>query len=93
MGWGRSFWEQMAEGMDFSMEPMPGQPILEVAGEHRVLMENHRGVKGYSREKVWIRVKFGMVCIHGCDLELVHMTRERLLISGRIDGITLLRGE
>lgn len=93
MGRGQSFWEQIVDGMDFSMEPLPGQPIVELAGDHRVLIENHRGVTGYSREKIWIQVKYGRVCIDGCGMELVHMTKERLLICGKIHSITVHREE
>ena len=91
MGRGRYFFEQLADNADLSTEPLPGQPIVELVGEHRVLIENHFGVKGYSREKIIIKVKYGTVCICGCGLELIRMTKEQLLIRGRIDAITLQR--
>ena len=69
----------------------PGQPIVEIAGDRRVLIENHFGVKEYSREKIGVKVKYGLVCVCGCDLELIRMTKEQLIISGRIDAVTLIR--
>ena len=74
-----------------SAEPLPGQPIVEIAGDRRVLIENHFGVKEYSREKIGVKVKYGLVCVCGCDLELIRMTKEQLIISGRIDAVTLIR--
>lgn len=91
MGRGRYFLERFADEADLTAEPMPGQPIVEVAGERRVLIENHLGVKGYSREKIVVNVRFGLISVCGCGLELVRMTKEQLIIRGRIDGIMLQR--
>ena len=91
MGRGRNFLERLAEESDLVMEPLPGQPIVELAGDGRVLIENHQGVKAYGREKILVRVKYGYVCVCGCGLELHRMTREQLVIRGKIDGISLQR--
>ena len=91
MGRGRNFLERLAEESDLVMEPLPGQPIVELAGDGRVLIENHHGVKAYGREKILVRVKYGYVCVCGCGLELHRMTREQLVIRGKIDGISLQR--
>ena len=83
--------ERLADGADLSAEPLPGQPIVEIAGDRRVLIENHFGVKEYSRERIGVKVKYGVVTVCGCGLELIRMTKEQLVISGRIDGVTLAR--
>ena len=72
-------------------EPIPGQPILELAGDRRVPIDNHCGVKEYSRERICVAVKYGMVSVCGNGLELTCMTKEQLVICGRIDGIGLHR--
>ena len=87
MGKGRMILQRLADGADLSAEPLPGQPIVEIAGDRRVLIENHFGVKEYSREKIGVKVKYGL----GCNLELIRMTKEQLIISGRIDAVTLIR--
>ncbi len=88
MGRGRDFLSRLAEETE---EPLPGQPIVELAGDRRVLIENHFGVKAYGREKIIVRVKYGWVSVCGCALELQRMTREQLIIRGRIDGISIQR--
>ena len=45
----------------------------------------------YSAERIGVRVKYGTVCIAGCGLELKQMTKERLVIAGRIDSVNLIR--
>lgn len=71
---------------------LTGIPLVEIAGEKRVLIENHRGVTEYHTDKISVRVKFGQICICGDDLTLAQMTGACLVICGRIDSITLLRG-
>lgn len=70
-------------------QPLPGLPIVELAGNRRVLIENHRGVREYSRERIGVKVKSGLVVVCGQGLELSRMTRELLVIRGTIEGIRL----
>lgn len=74
-------------------ELFPIVPIVELAGSHRILVENHLGVIQYSTEKIGIKMKYGQIQICGCGLTLEHMTRVKLIVTGRIDGICLLRGD
>ena len=91
MGKGRRLWEQMMEQAALEPESVPNQPIIEIAGERRVLIENHRGVAAYERGRILVNVSYGTVCISGCNLEMLHMTKEQLVISGRIDSVGLQR--
>lgn len=91
MGKGRFFLERLTEDANLVAEQLPGQTIVELAGDRRVLIENHFGVKAYGREQIIVKVKYGYVCVCGCGLELLRMSREQLVIRGRIDGVTLQR--
>ena len=91
MGKGRSFLERLAEDTDLILEPMPGQTIVELAGENRLLIENHNGVKAYSCEKIIVKVPYGFLSVCGCGLELTRMSREQLIVSGKIDGVVIQR--
>ena len=81
------FWER------FSLpgESLPGQVLVEITGDRRVLIENHRGIREFSRERIGINVKYGVLLVCGSCLEVRCMTREFLVICGTIDGITLVR--
>lgn len=83
------FWERM----DLPGEAFPGQALVEIAGNSRVLIEQHRGVCEYSRERISISVSFGQVQICGSGLELRSMTKDQLVISGSIDAVCLNRRE
>ena len=88
---GEQIWERRTDGADLYEETMPGQPIVEIAGYRRVLIEHHKGVKAYNRERITVKVRFGFVHICGNCLEICRMSRERLVIRGNIEGVTLQR--
>ena len=89
---GKGNWAKyLAEGMDLPGETLPGMSVAELAGDRRVLIEGHRGVTEYCRDRVTVKVGFGWLCITGCGLELRQMSKQQLVISGRIDGIGLRR--
>lgn len=66
-------------------------PLVELAGQNRVLIENHLGVLAYSLEEIQIKVSYGCLVIAGNGLKLMELCREQLVITGQIDGIRLLR--
>ena len=74
-----------------SNDALPGVPIVELAGDRRVLIENHRGVTEYGMEKICVKVKYGLLCICGCDMELAKMTKDQLVITGQIGSVTIQR--
>ena len=89
---GRGNWMQkLAEGMELPAESMPGLPLVELAGDRRVLVENHGGVCQYGPEQICVRVKYGIVSVRGRGLEIAKLSREQLVISGRIDCVNLNR--
>lgn len=87
----RGWIERLAETTDLQGEAFPGQPLLEIYGERRVLIEHYEGVTEYSCQRIQIRVKYGFLCICGGSLELARMTSEQVVITGRIDSVTLIR--
>lgn len=88
----RSMLQRLSSIADLPDEPVPGQPLLELYGTHRALVEHHCGVIEYGDTRIRIKVKFGDICIDGRALELKRMTKGQLIISGCIHGVTLQRG-
>lgn len=87
----RNWMERLTEGIDLPGEPVPGQPLAELAGDRRLLIEHHRGVTQYSREQICIKVAYGYIQVIGNCLELSRMTAQQLVITGQIHQITLHR--
>lgn len=74
-------------------EALSKVPIVELAGQSRLLIENHQGVLGYSLEEIRVKVSYGCVCITGCDLQLMQLSKEQLVICGRVEAVHLLEGK
>lgn len=91
MGLGHRIWERMREDSDHGIGAAPYQTIVEIAGEHRVLIENHLGVVTYGNERILIKVKYGFLCICGSCLEMVRMSRDQVVIIGDIHSVSLQR--
>lgn len=70
---------------------MPGKPktLMELLGNHRLVIEHHQGIRCYAPEEILVRTTFGMLLIQGSDLHLCCMSRQQLCIIGRIDVLTL----
>lgn len=88
---GKNWMLRMMEQADLPSDTLPGLPVVEIAGQRRVLIENHMGVTQYGGESICVKVKFGHVRICGECLKLDGMTKGKLIIVGRIDRVDLIR--
>lgn len=91
---GKRYWmERLAQKTDLQGEAFPGQPLVEIYSDRRLLVENHRGVVGYSDQEICVKMKFGLLRICGSCLELAKMCAQQLVITGRIDDVHIMRGK
>ena len=88
----RGLFDRVALATELPAELAPRQTIVEIAGQGRVLIENHCGVTMYGASEIRVKVSYGCIGICGTGLELVCMTKDQLVVTGRIDGVTLMRG-
>lgn len=70
-------------------EPLPGIPLVEIWDQKRVLIENHQGIVGYGCEEILVKVRFGRICVCGENLKLAKMSKEKLVITGKICAVNL----
>ncbi len=84
--------QRAASDMELPTEPILGMPLVEIFGNCRVLIENHNGVTGYSDCEIAVCTRFGTYFISGNKLEIVSMTKCRLVISGAIESVAIKRG-
>ena len=75
--------------IDVPGDLFPGIPLLEIYGNRRVLIENHHGVTGYTCCEISVCTDLGTYSINGNQLEIVNMTKHRLIITGIIESVML----
>ena len=73
--------EDVAERFDLPAETV-GIIKLTLTGRSRLLVENHRGILEYSRDRIEIGGGDTKVVITGDGLELRAMDKDALLITG-----------
>lgn len=83
------FYGSLADGLDLPGEPAPGITLAEIWGSRRILIEHHSGIVGYSAEEIVVSVSYGKLKIMGENLTLSLMTRDRIVIGGRIQGVSI----
>lgn len=84
--------DHMKDAASRSVEPIINQPILEICGGDRVLIEHHEGMMEYSSKSISVKVRYGGICVAGSRLEVCKMTADQLVITGDIETVTLLKG-
>lgn len=87
----KNVWEYLSRQVDLPDEAFPCQPLIEIIGNQRILIEHHHGVREYGSEKICVNVSYGVIQICGSCLHLRCMTKHKLVISGSIQSITLHR--
>jgi sporulation protein YqfC len=81
---------EIAERFDLPPEVLPGVPRLTLTGTRRALVENHRGLLEYGRERVEINGGRVRLRLNGEDLELRAMDTGSILITGEIFSVEFL---
>lgn len=72
-----------------SFDTFSGVPLLELLGDRRILIEHHMGVIEYTPQRIRVGMRYGEFIICGNQLDIIRMTKEQLVISGRIQMISL----
>ena len=85
--------QRLSDTISRANDMLPGMPVVEMVGDRRILIENHRGVVQYGTEEICVKVKFGIVRILGSRMELAKMTKEQLVITGIIKSLAVQRKE
>lgn len=75
----------------FSLPPelLPDVPKVTLSGGSEVLVENHGGLKSYSRDLIEVRGRSALVQVRGEDLEIAAMTKTEIIIQGIIVAVEL----
>lgn len=86
----QSILKQVIHGSEIQVQSFSASPLIEVIGCERVLIENHISIASYDTQQIYIRVKYGMILIQGDALKLAYMSKEKLVITGKLGSIHLL---
>lgn len=77
----------LAERLELPEEALDGAAKLTVTAGRRALIENHRGILEYSRERIAVAFGRERLSLIGEGLRIVAMNRKELLISGELKEV------
>lgn len=64
-------------------------PSIYLIGDEELVISNHKGILGYVRELVSIKTSIGHVKISGQKLALKEVSRENIIVTGKIENIAI----
>lgn len=85
-----SFSEQFTNAFDIPKEVILDLPVITLTGNKEIAVENFNGLVEYTRQKIRLNTKSGILVIDGIELEAKNMTAERICIKGSILHITFV---
>lgn len=83
----RELAEDLADSLELPQEAFAAAAKLSVTAGRRALIENHRGIIEYSRERIAVSVEKGRIIVGGHGLVLSAMNKSELLIDGKISMV------
>lgn len=88
----RSYLAGLSLRLGLPADVAAGLPRIELSGFHACSIDKHTGILEYTRERVVVGLNIGQLQIVGSGLEITHMHRERLSVTGSISGLLYTEG-
>ena len=78
-----------SEWLNLPAEATAGLARVDIVGNRRVSVENHRGVGAFGPEYMELLTRDGAIRVRGQALKLVVMNQQELVVSGQIRSVEL----
>lgn len=83
---------QVSARLDMPGQLTAGLPKVELTGFSRLSVENHRGIREYTRDAITVDVGIGRIRITGKKLAITLMNHAFVVITGSFADIELQPG-
>jgi sporulation protein YqfC len=81
--------KRIADALELQYDVVLNLPVLHVTGGERLLMENHKGLLEYGRNKIRIASAAGPVEIEGENLTIKSINKDEVLVTGSIRTVNM----
>ncbi|MFZ5965917.1 MAG: sporulation protein YqfC [Bacillota bacterium] len=79
--------ESISELLELPKDIMLDLPRVTMVGNLQMFIENHKGIVEYSRTKIRLNTKNGIMRIIGKELLIKSIITEEIVICGKIENI------
>ncbi len=85
--------ERTLERLNLPPQLAPGVPLVELIGKTALIINRHRGLTEYTRQRICVRSSLGLIAVTGSALHISRMNRQTLTVSGTIIGVSYLEDD
>ncbi|NLN14925.1 MAG: sporulation protein YqfC [Tissierellia bacterium] len=85
------FKESITTALDLPLDVALDLPKIEIIGDVRINITNHKGIIEYTNDLIRINSKIGMIKITGQGLEIKNVLMEEISINGLIEKVEIIR--
>ena len=82
---------KLIETLELPRDLFEGLPIIELTGNRKLYISNHRGILQYKQDEICIMSQALRIDVKGLDMILESYTREELVIRGYILFIGMVK--
>jgi len=80
---------RLAETLGLPYDTVLGYPMLQLAGNRKIRVENHTGVRRLAADGIWLGTPKGVVRLLGSELYLARLDKDEAVVAGRLEQIDL----
>lgn len=82
--------ESVAELLELPKDIMLDLPRITLLGNLQLYIENHKGIIEYSKLRIRVNTKSGVIRITGRDLSIKTIIAEEIIVCGKIENIEFI---
>jgi len=81
--------EKISDQLEIGADVMLSEPKMSIVSDREIWIENYSGIIEYSKERVRINTKKFIICLYGSNFFINHITKEDIIVCGKILKIEL----
>lgn len=78
------FFNQLSEYYDLPEDVIINLPIINMAGNQKMVIENHEGIVQYTDSQISIKIKKSLLIVEGVELKILQYAKDEIMIKGKI---------
>lgn len=80
--------QNIANKLDLPRDVILNMPKIQITGDREIIIENHKGIILFEKDKVRINSGVGLISIYGENFEVLFMGGSTITIGGKFKSIT-----
>lgn len=81
--------KKIKDFFEIPKEIISNEPKLTIMGFSEMLIENYKGILEYEDFFIRINTQIGTINVNGFNLELIQMTENDVIVTGKIQSIDI----